>query len=115
MGLYSSVSYAVARRTREIGIRLAVGAKPATVVRQLIFQSMTVAGAGLVAGAVIGPLAGELYRLPGQRPFSLRRSYFRVCRCTPWNGRAVCSGNPRAAGCTNRSPNSLEIGVTYAN
>jgi predicted permease len=56
VGLYSSVSYAVARRTREIGIRLAIGAKPATVVWQLIFKTMKVAGAGVVAGTVIGAL-----------------------------------------------------------
>jgi predicted permease len=56
VGLYSSVSYAVARRTREIGIRLAVGAKPGTVVWQLIFQAMVVAGAGLAVGTAIGGL-----------------------------------------------------------
>ena len=50
---YSSVSYAVARRTREIGIQLAVGAKPRTVVRQLIYQSMTVASRAGLAGTAI--------------------------------------------------------------
>src|SRR5580692_1552797 len=56
VGIYSSVSYAVARRTREIGIRLAVGAKPGTVVRQLVSQAMVVAGAGLAAGTAISGL-----------------------------------------------------------
>jgi predicted permease len=56
VGLYSSVSYAVARRTREIGIRLAIGAAPAAVVRQLIVQSMMVTGTGLAAGSAIAAL-----------------------------------------------------------
>jgi predicted permease len=56
VGLYSSVSYAVARRTREIGIRLAVGAGPGTVVWQLIYQALVVAGAGLAVGTAISGL-----------------------------------------------------------
>jgi putative ABC transport system permease protein len=56
VGLYSSVSCAVARRTREIGIRMAMGAKPATVVTQLMVRSMTVAAAGLAAGTAISAL-----------------------------------------------------------
>ena len=56
VGLYSSVSYAVARRTREIGIRLAVGVEPGTVVWQLISQAMVVAGAGLAVGTAISGL-----------------------------------------------------------
>jgi predicted permease len=56
VGLYSSVSYAVARRTREIGIRLALGAGPAAVVRQILFRSMAVVGAGLAAGTLFSAL-----------------------------------------------------------
>ena len=50
------MAYAVARRTREIGIRLAIGAKPAMVVRQILGQSMAVAGAGVAAGISISAL-----------------------------------------------------------
>jgi predicted permease len=50
VGVYSTMSYAVSRRTREIGIRLAIGAKPAMVMRQILGKSMAVAGAGMAAG-----------------------------------------------------------------
>jgi hypothetical protein len=56
VGIYSVMAYAVARRTREIGIRLAIGAEPAMVVRQILGQSMAVAGAGVAAGISIGAL-----------------------------------------------------------
>ncbi len=56
VGIYSSVSYAVVRRTREIGIRLAIGAAPAAIVRRILFQALRVAAAGLVAGTAIGLL-----------------------------------------------------------
>ena len=38
IGLYGVVAYAVSRRTREIGIRLAVGATPARVMRMVLNQ-----------------------------------------------------------------------------
>jgi predicted permease len=56
VGIYSVMAYAVARRTREIGIRMAIGAKPAVVVRQILGKSMAVAGAGVAAGISIGAL-----------------------------------------------------------
>jgi ABC-type antimicrobial peptide transport system permease subunit len=50
------MAYAVARRTREIGIRMAMGAKPAMVMRQVLGKSMAVAGAGIAAGISISAL-----------------------------------------------------------
>ena len=50
------MAYGVARRTREIGIRLAMGAKPALVVRQILGKSMAVTGAGVAAGISISVL-----------------------------------------------------------
>jgi len=60
VGIYSVMAYAVARRTREIGIRLALGAKPAMVMRQTLAKSMAVAGAGVVAGISIAALLAPL-------------------------------------------------------
>jgi predicted permease len=54
LGLYSVMSYSVARRTREIGIRLAIGAKPGTVVKRVIETAMTITGIGVVAGGGVG-------------------------------------------------------------
>jgi len=52
IGLYGLVAYAVARRTREIGIRIAVGAKPMVVLRDVLRHGFMLAGAGIVLGAV---------------------------------------------------------------
>jgi len=46
MGIYAVVSYTVAHRTSEIGIRIALGATSRAVVRQIVKEGMTVIGAG---------------------------------------------------------------------
>jgi putative ABC transport system permease protein len=60
LGVYGVVSYAVARRTREVGIRLAVGASPAGVVRLLMREGMTLVVVGAVIGLVLGFAATRL-------------------------------------------------------
>jgi predicted permease len=50
VGIYGVLSYLVARRTHEIGIRLAVGADRRQVMTMILKQGMTLAGAGIVAG-----------------------------------------------------------------
>jgi len=56
VGLYGVLSYAVLRRTREIGIRLMLGAQPTAVVRSVLGHVAVAVGAGIVAG-----LAGGIY------------------------------------------------------
>ena len=51
-GLFAVVSYAVTRRSREIGVRIALGATPGRVVRLMLAQGACPAVAGLLAGAV---------------------------------------------------------------
>jgi ABC-type antimicrobial peptide transport system permease subunit len=60
IGLYGVIAYSVARRTREIGIRMALGAAPGGVIRLVMRQGMTVATAGIVAGAVMAYLGARL-------------------------------------------------------
>jgi predicted lysophospholipase L1 biosynthesis ABC-type transport system permease subunit len=50
VGLYSVMSYGVSRRTREIGIRMAMGARPGTVERLIVRQGMILACIALVLG-----------------------------------------------------------------
>jgi len=66
LGIYALISYSVGRRSREIGVRLALGARPADVVMMLLRETARVGGAGLVVGlllavAIAQLLAGTLY------------------------------------------------------
>ena len=50
VGLYGLVAYSVTRRTREIGIRIAVGAAPGSVLQMVLKRGMLLAGLGIVLG-----------------------------------------------------------------
>jgi predicted permease len=67
VGLFGLVTYGVARRTREIGIRVAIGARPRDVLRMAIAEGAAITAAGLVTGVVVGLLAGRTIAaaLPG--------------------------------------------------
>ncbi len=67
VGLYGVIAYSVARRTREIGIRIALGARPGTVVGLVMRQGLAVAGAGMLIGCVFAILAAmfAVRTLPG--------------------------------------------------
>jgi putative ABC transport system permease protein len=52
IGVYGVISYSVAERTREIGIRAALGAQPRDIVRLVVGGGLTVVCAGLAAGLV---------------------------------------------------------------
>jgi hypothetical protein len=57
IGIYGVVSYATARRTREIGVRMALGATPASVRRGIVTGAARTVGTGVVTGIAAGLLA----------------------------------------------------------
>jgi putative ABC transport system permease protein len=61
VGLYGLVSYTVSRRTREIGIRIAIGATYARIVAMVLRQGMAPAWFGLAAGLMLSVLTSRLF------------------------------------------------------
>jgi predicted permease len=70
IGLYGVISYSVAQRTKEIGVRVALGARPSDVLRVVASQAGALLLAGLVAGLVGGAVLSRLLTamLYGVRP-----------------------------------------------
>ena len=76
IGIYGVLAYSVAQRTREIGVRMAVGARREDIVRMVLLQAAKYATAGIVAGLLVS-LAGArlinglLFRTSPVDPVSL--------------------------------------------
>jgi macrolide transport system ATP-binding/permease protein len=62
LGVYGVVSYAVSRRSREAGIRLAVGAPPSAVVRLLMREGVMLVSVGTAVGLLLGLAASQVLR-----------------------------------------------------
>jgi predicted permease len=59
MGLYSVLAYAVVQRTQEVGIRLALGARPGHVLRLIVGDGLRVAAVGVAIGLTVSLAAGR--------------------------------------------------------
>ena len=59
IGIYGVLAYSVSQRTREIGLRIAVGARPASVVRLVVAEGMTVAAVGICTGLFVASATGR--------------------------------------------------------
>ncbi len=75
IGLYGVVSYAVSRRTREVGIRLSLGARTSSVVWMLTGGGMKLVGSGLLVGLIAAAALSQLlsrllYGVPALDPLT---------------------------------------------
>lgn len=63
-GVYGVIAYAVGHRRREIGVRMALGAQPTSIVRSVFRRAIVVAAAGVIVGLIsVGLLGGVLESL----------------------------------------------------
>jgi putative ABC transport system permease protein len=75
VGIYGVMSYAVTQRSREIGIRMALGAEPRNVRRMIVSEGMKLAALGLVIGLVAAIivtkyLESQLYGIRARDPLT---------------------------------------------
>jgi predicted permease len=75
VGLYGVKAYSVARRTREIGIRMALGAQPGTVLRMIMGEGSVMLLSGIVIGLLLAAgtgkiLSGMLYEVGALDPIA---------------------------------------------
>ena len=79
MGLYGVLSYGVARRTNEIGIRKALGAQHRTLIAMILRETAWLLLAGLITGAALSAAAirlitSRLYGLSPSDPTTVARA-----------------------------------------
>jgi predicted permease len=74
LGIYGVISYAVSQRTREIGIRMALGAPREQLTAMFVRQGLTLAVVGVAAGIVVAALALRL----------MSSLLFKVSAMDPW-------------------------------
>jgi predicted permease len=60
MGLYGVMAYSVVQRTREFGVRVAMGAKPRDILRLILRESGTLTLSGMAAGLILAALSARI-------------------------------------------------------
>jgi putative ABC transport system permease protein len=76
IGIYGVIAYGVAQRRKEIGIRVALGARPSSVAAMVVRQGVVLAAAGIVVGLVLAFaltrfLAGFLFAVTPTDPITM--------------------------------------------
>lgn len=92
VGIYGLVAYSVVNRTREIGVRVALGAEPASILRLIVTEGLVLAGIGLLVGVGVALLATRylsnfLYEMGARDPvtfFSVTAALFVVALLATW-------------------------------
>ncbi len=101
VGVAGVLAFSVSARTREFGIRLAIGSEPKHLLTRVLSEGAVIAGVGIVAGVVGGFALARFVgsyitdvRLPGVMPLigAARRAGGRGCACIADAGRASIKG-----------------------
>jgi putative ABC transport system permease protein len=122
VGIYGVVAYAVGQRTREIGVRMALGARPAEVASLVLWQGMRPAIAGVAVGLLATLAGGRLVAnlLYQVRPTTSRRSRVWSGWCSRSSSlrasfrRAAPPASPPRPPCGPSEPHHLAPSVTYS-
>ncbi len=61
IGLYGVISYSVSLRTRELGVRMALGAQRASVLQLVLMQGVRLAAIGIACGVIVGLAMGRVF------------------------------------------------------
>jgi predicted permease len=83
-GIYGLAAYTVSRRVREIGIRVAIGARPAQVLRLIFARTGVLVAAGAAAGLALGMaganvLASIVYQASSRDPLVIGAAVLAIC------------------------------------
>jgi predicted permease len=62
IGVHGALAYSVARRTRELGVRIAIGASPSAAARRIILEAVLVSLAGIVIGLPLAAMSARSFR-----------------------------------------------------
>lgn len=81
VGIYGVMAYLVGQRTREIGIRVALGARRAEVVRMVVVRALVLAAGGVILGSLASLVAGQI----------LADMLFRIDPWDPWSLAAIAA------------------------
>ena len=84
MGLYGLISYLVAQRTRDIGIRISLGAEKGRIMTEVLRNGLVSTAAGLCLGTLVSLamgrfLASQLFRVSPGDPLALGASALLLC------------------------------------
>src|SRR5207244_7018641 len=84
IGLYGVMAYTVARRTREIGVRMALGAVPGDVVWLVMREVLTLVGVGIVIGLAASwgaerAMSSQLYGVTASDPMTIAGAAGLLC------------------------------------